>query len=76
MDEHHIRDVTPKKEKFKFISEKEPEYRYTCKRCGTHSFTWVQASQHKFGGYGLSTDKLKVCRNCNYAEEISDTHED
>ncbi|MGM5484251.1 MAG: hypothetical protein ACQEP1_03005 [Nanobdellota archaeon] len=48
------------------------QYEFTCKRCGSHSFKVVSASQHKFGGAGVEPTKVRVCTQCGYGEDESD----
>lgn len=67
-----IKDVNKPSDKVKIIKQDQGVFEFTCQRCGAHSFNLVQASQHKFGGHGIGADRLRVCRNCNYADLITD----
>ncbi len=65
-----IKEVKSKKSSItiKEVVKDQIKFEFTCPKCGSNSFQLVVASNHKFGGAGMSAEKLKVCRNCNYSE--------
>ena len=66
-----IREVKQDKPDFKVKevdSSHQIVYEFTCKMCGGHSANMVSVSQSKHGGYDLTPEMVKVCRNCNYTE--------
>lgn len=54
--------------KVKEVVPDEMKFEFTCPRCGSHSSQLVAATNSKYGGAGLSSEKLRVCRNCKYVE--------
>lgn len=49
----------------------EVNFVFTCKKCGCHDFTNMSTNMSKWGGAGVGANKIKVCKNCNFAESDS-----
>jgi ribosomal protein L37E len=58
--------------KIKIIEPTPIVYTYTCRKCGSNSFRNVVVHTHKFGGPGLGNNKVRVCTNCGWGENIID----
>ena len=48
----------------------EVHYVFTCRKCGNHDFTNMATNTSKWGGAGLGAHKVRVCKSCNFAEDV------
>jgi predicted RNA-binding Zn-ribbon protein involved in translation (DUF1610 family) len=61
-----------KTSKPKIIDQQPIVYSFTCKKCGSNSYRNVALHTHKFGGSGLGNQRVRVCTNCGWGDQITD----